>query len=354
MVDFFKVITNGIGNEYAGIASDGVRAGDCHFFHDTGCLAFNALLSGSLWGGLPGNKVTAIAGPEATGKTFFMLAICKHFLDKTADENGLVVIFESESALSKKMLEERGIDTKRVMIVPVATVQEFRFQCLKILNNYDSMDEKPPMILALDSLGNLSTTKEMEDSSEGKETKDMTRAAIVKATFRVLTLKLGKLDMPLIITNHTYDDMGSMYPQRNMSGGSGIKYAASTVIFLSKRKEKDGTEVIGNIVHCKTNKSRMTRENMMVDVLLTYDKGLKRYYGLIDLAVEAGIWKKLSTKIELADGTSKFAKAINKNPEKYFTQDVLDAIEVYVAEKFLYGNDIDDEDELEILEDEVE
>ena len=145
--------------------------------------------------------------------------------------------------------------------------------------------------MCLDSLGMLSTTKEIEDTEAGKETRDMTRSQIVKATFRVLTLKLGKLGVPLILTNHTYDVIGSMFPQKEMGGGSGLKYAASQIIYLSKKKEKDGTEVIGNIIHCKTYKSRLTKENQMVDVRLSYTKGLDRYYGLLDLALETGIFK---------------------------------------------------------------
>ena len=115
----------------------------------------------------------------------------------------------------------------------------------------------------------LSTTKEIEDTEAGKETRDMNRAQNVKAALRVLTLKLGKAKVPLIITNHTYDVVGSMFPTKEMGGGSGLKYAASSIVYLSKRKEKDGTEIIGNIIHCKNHKSRLNKDNMMVDVRLT-------------------------------------------------------------------------------------
>ena len=141
------------------------------------------------------------------------------------------------------------------------------------------------MMMCLDSLGMLSTTKEIEDTAEGKETRDMTRAQVVKGAFRVLTLKLGRRGVPMIVTNHTYDVIGSMFPQKEMGGGSGLKYAASSIIYLSKKKEKDGTEVIGNIIHCKNAKSRLTVENRMVDVRLNYETGLDRYYGLLDLAL---------------------------------------------------------------------
>jgi hypothetical protein len=183
----------------------------------------------------------------------------------------------------------------------------------------------------------LSTTKEIEDTAEGKETKDMTRAQITKGAFRVLTLKLGRAKVPMIVTNHTYDVIGSMFPQKEMGGGSGLKYAASSIIYLSKRKEKEGTEIIGNIIHCKNAKSRLTVENRMVDVRLTYDKGLDRYYGLLDLALAFDVFKKQSTRVLLPNGKTEFGKTINNNPEKYFTPDVMEKLEVVVNEYFKYG-----------------
>jgi hypothetical protein len=204
--------------------------------------------------------------------------------------------------------------------------------------------KRPKMLICLDSLGNLSTTKEMEDSADGKETQDMTRARLIKGVFRVLTLKLAKAKVPMFLTNHTYMQVGSMYPQQIMGGGSGIQYAASTIIFLSKRKEKDGNDIIGNIIHCKSIKNRIAKENQQVDVLLTYDKGLNRYYGLSDLAIKANIFKKSSTRIELPDGTKIFEKRLNKEPEKYFTKEILEKIDEYCHKLFLYGQSVDSDD----------
>ena len=199
------------------------------------------------------------------------------------------------------------------------------------------VDVRRPMFMCLDSLGMLSTTKEVEDTSDGKETRDMTRAQVLKAAFRVLTLKLAKAKVPMVVTNHTYDVVGSMFPTKEMGGGSGLKYAASSIVYLSKKKEKDGTEVIGNIVHCKNPKSRLTRENKMVDVRLTYDKGLDRHYGLIDLAVKYDIFKSVSTRIELPDGSKQYGKTIMNDPEKYFTEDVMKQLEEAVGKEFKYG-----------------
>lgn len=338
MSNFLKDIIKDVGNEYATLVSDGVDSADVTNFIDTGSYSFNALLSGSIFGGLPGNKITAIAGEAATGKTFFALGICKNFLDK--DKEAGVIYFESESAISKEMIVSRGVDATRMVIVPVATVQEFRNQSIKVLDKYleQPEDKRKPLMFVLDSLGMLSTTKEMEDTAEGKETRDMTRSQIVKSTFRVLTLKLGRAKVPMIMTNHTYDVIGSMYPQKEMGGGSGLKYAASSIIYLGKRKEKDGdNQVIGNIIHCKNYKSRLTKENAQIDVRLTYKEGLDRYYGLLEIAEEAGIFKKVSTRYELPDGTKVFGKSINDEPEKYFTKEILKQIDETTKKKFLYG-----------------
>jgi RecA/RadA recombinase len=336
MSNFLKNVIKETGNEFGTIVSDGLATADVSGYVDTGCYIFNALVSGSLYGGIPQNKITAIAGESATGKTFFVLGVCKAFLD--SDPKAQVVFFESESAITKEIIEERGIDSTRVAILPVTTVQEFRYQALAVLDTYANEDERPPILICLDSLGMLSTTKEMTDTTEGKETRDMTRAQIVKATFRVLTLKLGKLGVPLLITNHTYDVVGSMFPQKEMGGGSGLKYAASQIIYLSKKKDKVGTDVIGNIIHCKTYKSRLTKENQMVDVRLSYTKGLDRYYGLLDLAEKYDIIKKVSTRYELPDGTKQFGKTINEDPEKYFTEDLMLKLEDAAFKEFKYGN----------------
>ena len=335
--DFLKKIIKDTGNEYASVVEDGVEAGDVDTFIDTGSFILNGLLSGSLNGGLPANKITALAGESATGKTYFLMGIVKSFLDANSEAG--VVYFESESAITKQMVIDRGIDSKRMVVMPVTTVQEFRTQALKVLDSYLDQDEadRKPLFLCLDSLGMLSTTKEVEDTSEGKETRDMTRAQVLKACFRVLTLKLGRAKVPMVITNHTYDVVGSMFPTKEMGGGSGLKYAASSIVYLSKKKEKDGTEVIGNIIHCKNHKSRLTVENKMVDVRLLYERGLDRYYGLLDLALEHGVFKSVSTRIELPDGTKTFGKTINNDPKKYFTEEVMAQLEEAAAKEFKYG-----------------
>ena len=336
-MNFLKDIAKEIGNDYASLVSEGVSAGDTAGYIDTGSYIFNALLSGSIYGGIPNNKITAIAGETSTGKTFFCLGMVQHFLESNPDAG--VIYFESESAISKQMIEDRGIDSNRMLLVPVTTVQEFRLQAIKILDKYNEQTakERKPLMFVLDSLGMLSTSKEVEDSEAGKETRDMTRAQVVKSIFRVLTLKLGKANVPLIVTNHTYDVVGAYIPTKEMGGGSGLKYAASTIVYLSKKKEKDGKEVVGNIIKCKTAKSRLTKENSDVETRLYYDRGLDRYYGLLELGEKYGVFERKGTRIVVGE-SSVYPSAILKDPDKYFTEGVMNKIDEAAAKEFRYGN----------------
>ena len=346
MSNFFSSLVEQLKDEDTKILSEGGASAEFTGCIDTGSYALNALLSGSIYGGVPNNKVTAFAGESATGKTFFVLGIVKQFLD--ANPTGGVIYFDTEAAVTKYMMEQRGIDTKRIVISEPDTIQKFRHTALQIIDKYSTQSEgkRQPMMMVLDSLGQLSSTKEMEDTIEGKETKDMTKASILKATFRVLNLKLAKIGVPLIVTNHVYDVVGAYIPTKEMSGGSGLKYTASTIVFLTKKKDKDGTDVVGNIVKAKLIKSRFTKENSNVEIRITYSKGLDRYYGLLDIAEKYEIIKKVSTRYELPDGTKIFGKNINEEPEKYFTKELLDRIDEACRKEFLYGQD------QELIEDE--
>lgn len=332
----FEDLIKETGNEYATIAEDGIDAGDVEGFINTGSYSLNALLSGSIFGGIASNKVTALAGEASTGKSFYAINIVNQFLkDKPT---GYVFYFESESAISKQMLEDRGVDTKRVAIIPVSTIQEFRTQAVKILDRYMDKEIKQPMLFVLDSLGNLSTTKEVEDISKGLDTKDMTRAQLIRGAFRVLTLKLGKAKVPLIVTNHTYSVIGAYVPTQKQGGGSGLEYSASTIVFLSKKKDKDkDNAVTGAIITASLRKSRLTVENKKIETLLNYSEGLDPYYGLVDLAEKFGIFKKSGNKYEMPDGTKAFESAILKEPKKFFTDEIMKQIDEKCQGEFLYG-----------------
>ena len=332
---FLKDILKDIGNEHATLAAD---ISEDERFVDTGSFIFNALVSGSINGGISSNKITAIAGESSTGKTFFALAVVRSFLD--SDPNAIAVYFDTESAITRSLLEDRGIDTSRVIVINVVTIEEFRTKALQCVDKYLKVSEsdRQPMMFVLDSLGMLSTEKEIGDALAEKNVRDMTKSQLVKGAFRMLTLKLGQADVPLIVTNHTYDVIGSYVPTKEMGGGSGLKYAASTIIYLSKKKEKDGKEVIGNIIKAKTAKSRLSKENQEVEIRLYYDeRGLDRYYGLLELGELGGLWKNIAGRYEI-DGKKLYAKEILKNPEKYFTEEVMLKLDVIAQGTFSYGS----------------
>ena len=336
---FLDTVIKESGNEFAGLVSEGIAAGDITDYVDTGSYIVNALVSGSLFGGLPSNKVTALAGESSTGKTFFALSVVRNFLD--ANPTGGVIYFETESAISRDMIESRGIDSKRMIIMPVATIEEFRTQACRILDKYlkEPKDDRVPMMFVLDSLGMLSTTKEMEDVANDKQVRDMTKSQLIKGAFRVLTLKLGQAQVPMIVTNHTYDVIGSYVPTKEMGGGTGLKYAASTIIYLSKSKERDSKkEVVGNIIKCEAKKSRLTIEGSKVATRLFFDeRGLDKYYGLLELGIEYGVFGKNGNRVLIGE-SSVYPSAVLADPEKYFTPEVMEQLEVAAQKEFSYGN----------------
>ena len=333
-MDFLKEIVKEIGDEYTQIAAD---IDETETFIDTGSYIFNGLVSGSIYGGVSTNKITAIAGETSTGKTYFSLAIVKNFLDTNPD--GYCLYFDTEAAITKGLLSSRGIDQNRLVVVNVVTIEEFRSKALKAVDIYLKTEEenRKPCMFVLDSLGMLSTEKEITDALNDKQVRDMTKSQLVKGAFRMLTLKLGQANIPLIVTNHTYDVIGSYVPTKEMGGGSGLKYAASTIIYLSKKKEKDKTEVVGNIIKAKTVKSRLSRENQQVEIRLFYDeRGLDKYYGLLELGETAGMWKNVAGRYEI-NGKKVYAKNIYSEPEKYFTEDVMIKLDETAQRVFSYG-----------------
>ena len=333
-MDFLKEIVKEIGNDFTKIASE---IDETEKFIDTGSYIFNGLVSGSIYGGMSNNKITAIAGESSTGKTYFSLAVVKNFLDNNPD--GYCLYFDTEAAVTKGLLESRGIDTTRLVVVNVVTVEEFRGKALKAVDIYlkKDEDERKPVMFVLDSLGMLSTEKEITDALNDKQVRDMTKSQLVKGAFRMLTLKLGQANIPLIVTNHTYDVIGSYVPTKEMGGGSGLKYAASTIIYLTKKKEKDGKDVIGNIIKAKTHKSRLSKENKEVEVRLYFDeRGLDKYYGLLELGELGGMWKNVAGRYEI-NGKKVYGKQILAKPEEYFTEEVMQQLDEIAQQHFSYG-----------------
>lgn len=333
-MDFLDSIIAEIGGEYTKLASDIVEE---EVFVDTGSYMLNALVSGSIFGGVSGNKITAFFGASGVGKTYYALAVVKNYLDNNPD--GYCLYFDTEAAVTKALLESRGIDLKRVVVLNVVTIEEFRTKALKAVDLYlkTKKGDRKPCMFVLDSLGMLSTNKEIGDTLAEKDVKDMTKAALIKATFRMVTLKLGQAEIPMIVTNHSYANIGGYGPANIPSGGTGLTYASSTIIELSKSKEKEGTEVVGAIIKAKTFKSRLSKENQEVETRLFFDeRGLDKYYGLLQLGEKYGLIEKNGTRY-VFDGKSYYEKSILQEPDKFFTPELLEQLDNAAKVEFSYG-----------------
>lgn len=332
--EYLRDIISAVGSSEASIVADAKSSSEFSGTVDSGCYVFNALLSGSIFGGMQDNKITAIAGASATGKTFLALGLIKNFLD--ADPNSCVLYYDTEAAVTSKMMSDRGIDTKRVAIIETDTIEKFRTSVSKVVEAHMQRKSDTKMLIVLDSLGMLSTEKETTDIHEGNNKRDMTRSQLIRGTFRALSLKLAKARIPMLITNHTYAAVGAMVPTEEVSGGGGLKYAASTIITLTKAQDKAGTELVGGFIRMKLFKSRFTREGQFVRARLSHQTGLDKYYGLLELAVEMGVLEQQGPRVEI-DGKKYYAKHVYQEPEKFFTQELLEKIDAAAARKFCYG-----------------
>lgn len=335
--DFFKKFVTDLGDEDTSIAADGSSSSEFTGFIDSGSYIVNAAISGSLFGGFPNNKAIVLAGDPSTGKTFFALSMVKNFLD--TNKNARVFYYDTESAVTNQMLTERGIDLSRLAKVEPVSIEDFRTKALKLLDAYAKIpaETRFPLLMVLDSLSMLPSAKEVADSTEGKDTRDMTKPGAIKGTFRVLRLKLAKVQVPMIVTNHVYASIGAYVPTKIVAGGSGAQYAADTIVMLSKKKDKVDDEHIGNIVHVAAAKSRLSKEGTKVDTRILFNGGLDRYYGLLTLAEEVGLVKKVSTRYEFPDGRKAFEKAVNANPEKFWTPELLKELDGLAKSLFTYS-----------------
>mgnify|MGYP000856792563 CR=1 FL=1 len=341
MKSFLNEFVESFKDEDTSMMVDGLGSAEFTGHIDTGCYALNVLTSGLVYGGIPNNSATGFVGETTVGKTFFAISVMKYFLENTP---GGVFYADTESSVRKSMLEDRGIDVSRVMRTEPETIEEFRTTARKFLDAYSELPDKrrreEPMLMILDSLGAMSSKKELEDISSDDEkkntTRDMTKAPIIKAMFRVLRLKMAKMQIPMIITNHVYDAM-DMYKPKQISGGSGMKYAADTILTLREKQLDRNERYTGKLIVVNTFKSRLSKQNQEVTLKLSFDDGLDRYYGLREISERVGIMKKVSTKYELPGGAKVYGKEIDENPEQVFTKDVLDAINEVTPKFYMYG-----------------
>lgn len=246
----------------------------------TAVPAMNVALSGELDGGfVPG--LTLWCGPSKHFKSMFSLIMAKSYMDKYPD--AVMVFYDCEFGTPTAYFESLNIDTDRILHVPVMNMEEFKFDVIQQLENIDRGDR---VIFIVDSLGNMSSKKEMEDAIEGKSVQDMSRAKQMKSIFRMITPYLNRLDVPMVAVNHIYMEQG-LYPKAIVSGGTGIYLSADNIFILGRQQEKEGTDVIGYNFIINVEKSRYVREKSKIPICVKFEGGLSVWSGLLDMALES-------------------------------------------------------------------
>jgi RecA/RadA recombinase len=247
----------------------------------TNIPVLNVALGGSLDGGFaPG--LTMWAGPSKNFKTAFTLIMMKAYQTKYPD--AVVLFYDSEFGTPQNYFDSFGIDTSRVVHTPVTDVEQLKFDIMQQLSNIERGDR---MMIVIDSIGNLASKKEVDDTLEGKSVADMTRAKQIKSLFRMVTPHLTLKDIPMVVVNHTYKEIG-LYPKDIVGGGTGSYYSADNIYILGRQQEKDGTEVIGYNFIINVEKSRYVREKSKIPVTVTFEGGINEFSGLLDIALETG------------------------------------------------------------------
>jgi RecA/RadA recombinase len=312
----------------------------------------NVALSGKLDGGLtPG--LTVLAGPSKHFKTAFSLLMAKAYMDKYKD--AVMLFYDSEFGTPQAYFDSFGIDKSRVLHTPITDVEQLKFDVVSQLNNLERGEK---VIIVIDSVGNLASKKEMEDALNEKSVADMSRAKALKGLFRMITPYLTMKDVPMVVVNHTYMEIG-MFPKAVVSGGTGIYYSADTIWILGRQQDKDGTEIKGYHFIINVEKSRYVKEKSKIPVSVSFEGGIQRYSGLLDIALAGGFVGKPSNgwyqKIdretgEFLDGkvrekdtlTEEFWSDILKNPS--FQQYVIDSFQVGSGKMYQQEEELVDED----------
>jgi RecA/RadA recombinase len=280
----------------------------------------NVALSGNLDGGLtPG--LTMFAGPSKHFKTAFALLMAKSYMNKY--EDAVVLFYDSEFGTPQSYFDAFGIDTERVLHTPITDVEQLKHDIMNQLQNIEKTDK---VIIVLDSIGNLASKKEVEDSIEGKSVADMSRAKQMKSLFRMVTPHLTIKDIPMVVVNHTYKEIG-MFPKDIVGGGTGSYYSADTIWILGRQQDKDGSEIVGYNFIINVEKSRYVREKSKIPVTVSFDGGINKWSGLLDVALEGNFVTKPSNgwyaKVDQETGEVLEKKRFADTQTEEFWKDIL-------------------------------
>ncbi len=303
----------------------------------------NVALSGKLDGGLaPG--LTVFAGPSKHFKTAFALMLAKSYLDKY--EDAVVLFYDSEFGSPQSYFDSFGIDTNRVLHTPITDIEQLKFDSMSQINNIERGDH---VMIIVDSVGNLASKKEVEDALEGKSVADMTRAKQLKSLFRMVTPHLTIKDIPMIVVNHTYKEVG-LFPKDIVSGGTGIYYSADNIFIIGRQQEKEGQELVGYNFIINVEKSRYVREKSRIPVEVTFDGGISKWSGLLDVAQEGGFVVKPSNGWYSRKGEEQKYRIKDTYTKEFWVPILSDkAFREYIETNYRISNsnlaqDLDDED----------
>ena len=302
----------------------------------------NVALSGSLNGGLaPG--LTVFAGPSKHFKSAFSLLLAKSYLNKY--EDAVVLFYDSEFGSPQSYFESFGIPTDRVLHTPITDIEQLKHDCMAQLNDIARNDR---VIIVVDSVGNLASKKEVEDALEGKSVADMSRAKQLKSLFRMITPHLTIKNIPMVVVNHTYKEIG-MFPKDVVSGGTGVYYSADNIYIIGRQQEKDGTELTGYNFIINVEKSRYVREKSKIPVSVSFEGGISKWSGLLDIALDGGFVVKPSNGwYQKKDETTKYR--LKDTNTKEFWQSIIESEEFndYIEKKYrisgVMSSDITDAD----------
>ena len=299
----------------------------------------NVALSGRLDGGItPG--LTMWAGPSKHFKTAFSLLMAKSYMDKYPE--AILLFYDSEFGTPVKYFETFGIDMNRVLHTPLTNIEQLKFD---IMQQFENIERGDKLMVILDSIGNLASKKEVEDALEGKSVADMSRAKQVKSLFRMITPHLTIKDIPMVVVNHTYKEIG-MFPKDIVGGGTGSYYSADNIYILGRQQDKDGTEIVGYHFIINVEKSRYVKEKSKIPISVSFDGGISKYSGLLDLAIESGHVVKPSngwySKVDQTTGEIGDKKRLADTATAEFMEPILndDKFKEFIKQKYeiAYGD----------------
>ena len=350
-------------NPYASFLNDSALS-NVDGWLDTGSMVLNGIVSGSLFGGIPKNRMTLLAGPSMTGKSFILQKILAN-----AQKEGLIpVIFDSENAIDKDGAAALGLDVSKVKYVPVFSIEECRNTIYDFLMKVKEKGQEGKFIIAIDSLGNMESQLQIGRMTKNNVSSDMgSRAKAMKTLLRTCTQLSGLTKTTILATNHIYEDPSAMFPTlvKAMPGGTAAVYLPSVTIQLARKPVKEDKNTDGKLAALQKNysgvilraltvKNRFIKQYLQGEMYLSFERGLNKYYGLLDLAVGLGAVIQSGATYQLPDGTKLGYYSKWKDDTELWDNTIVPVIEEKIKSEWKYGNKVADDVPEEIPDEVIE